>query len=88
MVKTPESMSIECMRMLELACRNEYIRRVTVRVHESVASALNNRKRREIMRLEEEGNMLVQILGSEACFPEHLEIDCRDSHGEIVELDS
>jgi ribonuclease E len=88
MVKTAESMSIEVMRMLELACRNEYIRRVTIRVHEQVASALNNRKRREIMRLEEDGNMLVQILGSEASFPEHLEVDCRDTHGEIVELDS
>jgi ribonuclease E len=88
MVKTPESMSIEVMRLMQLACRNEYIRRVTIRVHEEVASFLNNRKRRELMQLEEAGNMVVQILGSETHFPEHLDIDCRDDHGEIVELDS
>ena len=32
--------------------------------------------------------MTVQILGSEGLFPEHLEMDCRDSHGELVEVDS
>ena len=33
--------------------------------------------------------MLVQILGSEALYPEHpLEMDCRDQNGERVEIDS
>ncbi|XZE56908.1 Rne/Rng family ribonuclease [Planctomycetaceae bacterium SH139] len=88
LVKTAESMSIEVIRMLALACRNEHIHRVTIRVNDEVAAFLNNRKRRKIMEMEESGTMTVQILGSEGLFPEHLELDCRDSHGELVEIDS
>ena len=47
-------------------------------MNDDVATYLNNRKRREITRLEEEGQMAVQILGSESLYPEHLELDCRD----------
>lgn len=88
LVKTAESMSIEVIRMLALACRNDYIQRVTIRVNDAVAAFLNNKKRREIMELEEAGKMTVQILGSEGLFPEHLEMDCRDDNGELVAIDS
>lgn len=88
LVKTAESMSIEVIRMLALACRNEHIARVTVRVNDLVAAHLNNKKRREISAMEDRGNMTVQILGSEGLYPEHLEMDCRDTRGEIVEIDS
>ena len=44
--------------------------------------------RREVMEMEDEGKMTVQILGSEALYPEHLEMDCRDQNGERVEIDS
>jgi ribonuclease E len=85
-VKTAESMSIEVIRMLMLASQQPKISRVTVRVNDEVASYLNNRKRREITDLEEEGGMNVQILGSEGLFPEHLELDCRDRDGREIRL--
>jgi ribonuclease E len=85
-VKTSESMSIEVIRMLMLASQQPEISRVTVRVNDEVASYLNNRKRKEITRLEEEGGMHVQILGSEGLFPEHLELDCRDEEGREIPL--
>jgi ribonuclease E len=87
-VKTAESMSIEVVRMLALACRNPHIVRVTVRVNDEVAAFLNNKKRRSVMELEDSGEMTVQILGSESLYPEALEIDCRDKQGERVEIDS
>jgi ribonuclease E len=87
-VKTAESMSIEVIRTLALAVKNEHIKRVTVRVNDQVAAHLNNKKRREVMEMEDEGKMSVQILGSEALYPEHLEMDCRDENGERVEIDS
>ncbi len=87
-VKTAESMSIEVIRMLALACRNLHIVRVTVRVNDEVAAFLNNKKRREVMHLEDTGGMTVQILGSESLYPEALELDCRDKQGERVEIDS
>lgn len=88
LVKTAESMSIEVIRMLALACRNSHIVRVTVRVNDEVAAFLNNKKRRSVMELEDSGGMTVQILGSESLYPESLEIDCRDQQGERVEIDS
>jgi ribonuclease E len=85
-VKTSESMAIEVIRMLMLASQQPTTSRVTVRVNDEVASYLNNRKRREINQLEEEGKMAVQILGSEGLFPEHLELDCRDAEGREIKL--
>lgn len=86
LVKTDESMSIEVIRMLMLAGQQQGVSRVTVRVNDLVAAYLNNKKRREISRLEEEADMTVQILGSEALYPEHLELDCRDKDGREVKL--
>ncbi|MCA9119379.1 MAG: Rne/Rng family ribonuclease [Planctomycetaceae bacterium] len=85
-VKTAESMSIEVIRMLMLASQQPHIARVTVRVNDEVASYLNNRKRKDITQLEEEGGMSVQILGSEGLYPEHLELDCRDDKGQELAL--
>ncbi|MCR9118897.1 MAG: Rne/Rng family ribonuclease [bacterium] len=88
MVKTAESMSIEVIRLLTLASQHSKCSRVTVRVDTEVATYLNNRKRKEIIQLEESGEIVVQILGSEGLFPEHLEVDCRDSSGGEVKLPS
>lgn len=85
-VKKAESMAIEVVRMLMLASQQPGASRVTVRVNDEVASYLNNKKRKEISRLEDDGGLLVQILGSEGLFPEHLEIDCRDKDGRELEL--
>ncbi|MBC8355410.1 MAG: Rne/Rng family ribonuclease [Planctomycetes bacterium] len=85
-VKTSESMSIEVIRMLMLASQQPNISRVAVRVNDEVASYLNNRKRKEIHQLEDEGGMAVQILGSEGLYPEHLELDCRDDKGQEISL--
>ncbi len=85
-VKTAESMAIEVVRMLMLASQQEKCTRVTVRVNDEVSSYLNNKKRKELSLLEDEGDMVVQILGSEALYPEHLELDCRDKDGNEVVL--
>jgi len=85
-VKTAESMSIEVIRMLMLASQHPDVAKVIVRVNDEVASYLNNRKRKHITMLEEEGQMSVQILGSEGLYPEHLELDCRAGDGREVSL--
>ena len=85
-VKTAESMAIEVVRLLMLAGQQPNIERVTVRVNDQVASYLNNKKRKEINRLEEEAGMTVQILGSESHYPEFLELECRDHEGRELKL--
>lgn len=86
LVKTPESMAIEVVRSLMLASQLPYVKSITIRVHSEVASYLNNRKRKEISRLEDEGAFSVQILGSDGLFPEHLAIECRDGDGREIKL--
>jgi ribonuclease E len=86
LVKTAESMSIEVTRLIMMACQLPGANKVVVKVNENVASYLNNRKRREIIQLEEMSKVSVQILGSDTLFPEHLEIDCRDKDGTSIPL--
>ena len=85
-VKTAESMSLDVIRMLLLAAQQPKCVNVTVRVAESVASFLNNQKRKELSDLESEGNMEIRILGSETVYPEHLEMECRDEKGNQLRL--
>jgi ribonuclease E len=80
-VKTAESMSIDVMRRLQLAAAQTAVVRINVNVHASVAAYLNNRKRKEITQLEEQGQKSITIRGSEIVPPEHLMIECIDASG-------
>src|SRR5438128_7149250 len=62
-VKTCESMSIDVMRMIQLAAHREGISRIQIRVAEDVANYLLNKKRKEITRLEETGEIQVNVTG-------------------------
>ena len=85
-VKTAESMAIEVVRLLMLASQQPRIAKITGRCHDDGATYLNNKKRREIMKLEDDANMVVQILGSEGHYPEDLENECRDIEGREMRL--
>ena len=85
-VKTVESMSIDVMRLLALAAHRDDIRRVNISVSATVATYLNNRKRREIARIESEANMTIHLRGEENVPAEHLQIDCFDSNSSEVRL--
>lgn len=86
LVKTAESMSIEATRLIMMACQQSNAVRVVVRVNENVAAYLNNRKRRDLIKLEETTGVNVLILGSDTLFPEHLDIECRDKDGSLITL--
>jgi ribonuclease E len=73
-VKTPESMAIEAVRMLITAAHHPDAVRIDIQVAEEVATYLNNRKRREISQLEIDAEISVQILGREGFAPEQIEI--------------
>lgn len=85
-VKTAESMSIEVTRLLIMACQLPGASRVVVKVHENVAAYLNNKKRRDLIKLEELTGVSVLIHGTDSLFPEHLEMECRDKAGALVSL--
>jgi ribonuclease E len=83
-VKTAESMAIEVVRNLMVATHREEIVRVSVTVHDEVATYLNNKKRRDLARLEDAGTMTVQVFGREHVSPEHAVYECQDASGREV----
>jgi ribonuclease E len=85
-VKTPESVSIDVMRLLALAAHREDIRRVNVSVHAAVAAYLNNRKRHELATLEADATMIIHIRHEQDVPAEHLRIECFDDHNHEVRL--
>jgi ribonuclease E len=85
-VKTAESMAIEVVRLLILASQREDAARVSITVSDEVATYLNNKKRREMARLEDEGQMTVHIYGKEGVSPEHLVVECQDPNGREIKL--
>ena len=85
-IKSAESMAIEVVRLLILAGQDADIANITVTVAEEVAEYLNNRKRRELARLEDSGNFAVQVVGIKGVSPEHLLIECRDLQSRSVKF--
>ncbi|HEV3260464.1 MAG TPA: Rne/Rng family ribonuclease, partial [Gemmataceae bacterium] len=85
-VKTCESMSIDVMRMLQLAAHREIIQRIQIRVADDVANYLLNKTRKEISRLEEEGKKQVTVTGAMGVSPETLEFACYDNNNNEVKF--
>ena len=86
LVKSSESMAIEVIRLLILASQHPETVEIAIAVSWPVAAYLNNKKRRELIRVEEEGGIKVQVLATEGVSPEHLVFDCRDSEGREVKF--
>jgi ribonuclease E len=84
-VKTCESMSLEVVRLLQLAACREGVTRIEVRVAPAVADYLLNKKRREIAKLEE-GGALVHIQGTPGAPAELLEFQCLDKNNNEVRV--
>jgi len=85
-VKSAESMAIEVVRKLLMCAHTSQVARITVTVEEEVANYLNNKKRRELVQLEQENNVEVQVISGEGLSPEYLKIDCVDANGRELRL--
>ena len=85
-VKTSESMSIDVMRLVQLAAGREHIQRIEIRVHQEVAQYLLNRKRGPLAQLEESGGKLITIRGDALVPPEFLEFQCLDTNGSEIKF--
>jgi ribonuclease E len=83
-VKTAESMALEVYRIIQLAAQTPNAAKISIKVNENVAGYLNNRKRRELMQIEEQTEVVILVLGSESQFPEQCALDVRDANGNPV----
>lgn len=85
-VKTAESLSIEVMRMVLAAAGQDDVARIVIEVHDRVGNFLNNRKRRELTRIEEENEMTISIVARADVTPEHLTCRYEDANGREIPL--
>jgi ribonuclease E len=86
LVKSAESMTIEVVRKLIMCAQAPQVARISVTVEEEVATYLNNKKRRDLVQLEQDNNVEVQVLSGEGLSPEYLKIDCADANGREVRI--
>ncbi len=86
-VKTTESLSIDVMRLLQLAAhRAPSIASVQVTVHADAAHYLLNKRRKDLAALEERGKMEIVIIGETGISPDVLNVRCFDHNGNEVRL--
>jgi ribonuclease E len=86
LVKSAESMAIEVIRKLIMCAQLSNVARISVTVEEEVASYINNRKRRDLLKLEDEHNVQVVVVSREDLSPEFLKFDCADASGREVRV--
>jgi ribonuclease E len=83
-VKTAESMAIEVMRAIMSAAAVEGVKQVKLEVHQRVADYLINRKRREMIKIEETYNVTVSVQTGFNVGPTHLKVTCLNEVGALV----
>jgi ribonuclease E len=86
LVKSPESMALEAMRKMMMCSHVEAVAKISVTVEENVADYLNNRKRRELVALEEGNHLEVVVQTREDLPPEDLKVECTDATGREVRV--
>ena len=86
LVKMPESVILDVMRMIQLAAHNVDVQRVTVTVASSVAFDILNRKRAVLNEIEAETDKEILIRGDAAFTSDQIECLCEDTYGRPVTL--
>ncbi|HVJ80470.1 MAG TPA: Rne/Rng family ribonuclease, partial [Planctomycetia bacterium] len=84
-IKSVESMAIECMRLLAFHSQRESVRRMQLTVAPEIATYLQNHKRRELLAVEEASQAGINIVGRELRSPEDFELSCYDAYGDVVD---
>jgi ribonuclease E len=86
LVKSAESMAIEVVRKLLQRSHSNQVAKITVTVEEEVATYLNNKKRRDLVAIEQENNVELLVVSGEGLSPEYLKMDCLDANGREVKF--
>lgn len=83
-VKTAESLTIEVMRLVMSAATSDDVAKIIIETHDRVAHDLNNRKRKQLISLEDERDVMISIVSRTDVAPEHLTVRCEDENGREV----
>ena len=84
LVKTCESVTLDVMRLLQLAVTREHIRMIEVAVSPDVAYLLQNRKRKQLHQLETTNRRIISIRSAADFSLDQVDISCTDARGRVV----
>ncbi|MCB9867806.1 MAG: Rne/Rng family ribonuclease [Phycisphaerales bacterium] len=87
LVKAPESMSLEVIRILQLLAHRREVRRIVVRCAPSVASLVLNDRRAFIYDLEQRSGKRISILHDAAFASDQVQYECIDDRGMPLPVD-
>lgn len=86
-VKTPESISLDVMRMIQLSLHQKNVDLLTVTVPMEVFEYLHNRRKRSLVQLEETTGKKIRMIVSRESLPEGVVIRCFDARNREVPLE-
>ena len=86
LVKMPESVILDVMRMTHLAVHHDKVRHVTITVSTDVAYEILNRKRAALTQIEDETGKTIIVQGDASFRSDQIECVCEDSQGRPVQL--
>lgn len=85
-VKLPDSVMLDVIRIIQLAAHHDHVRRVTVVVAPDVAYRLLNKKRAVFHQIESETGKTVVVRGDMSFTSDQVEFLCEDGRGQPVSL--
>lgn len=85
-VKLPDSVMLDVIRIIQLAAHHDHVRRVTVAVAPDVAYRLLNKKRSVLHQIETETGKTVVVRGELGFTSDQVEFICEDGRGQPVSL--
>ena len=88
LVKMPESVILDVMRVVQLAAHHGKVKRLTVSVAPEVAFQVLNTKRATISKFESETGTLITIHGDANLTSDQIECTCEDIRGQQVVLNT
>lgn len=88
LVKMPESVILDVIRIIQLAAHHDHVRKITVTVASDVAHRILNKKRALLTQIEVETTKTVMIRGDASFTSDQIEFVCEDERGQLVPLGS
>ncbi|MFA5863891.1 MAG: Rne/Rng family ribonuclease [Phycisphaerae bacterium] len=86
-IKTPESISLDIMRLIQLALYQQNVELLEVTLPSSVFEYLHNRRNRELLRLEEDTKKKIRLYLGKDLSPEAVGIKCFDVRDQEIPLE-
>ena len=86
LVKSPSSVVLDVMRIVQLAAHREDVRRITITVPTAVAHLIQNRKRASLSTIERETGKTVIIRGDGSVSSDDVSFVCEDANGQILKF--